>query len=325
MSRWPAIDAQPGVELLAEPLHLLRLGVEHLVLPALGDRAQQRDQRGGGGEHDVAGRGLLDEVGHRLQRGLEDRLAREEQHHELRGAGQRLPVAPGAQVGDVLADVLAQPGQRPLVLGGVVCAGEVEERGERSLGVDRDRAPAGEGDDEVGTQPAVVEARLLGEVAVVDQPRELDGPAQVELAPLPAHLRLAQGGRERVGLVAQHVGRVANVGDLLVELGLPGRAVVGQVAQLVLQPLEPVLDDRVVGDALLQRGDRGVVRRAAACPQHADHGTEGQPDGEDGRQGQHEGEGVHGSSMAAATDITRRTREGQVMVDSAAAPRKVRR
>ena len=134
--------------------------------------------------------------------------------------------------------------------------------------------------------------------------------------------------------LAQHVGRVAYVGHLLVELGLPGRAVVGEVAQLVLQPLEPVLDDRVVGDPLLQRGDRGVVGRAAACPQHADHGTEGQPDGEDGRQGQHEGEGVHGSSMAATTDITRQDRVEcaarvehyrERHVDPVGVPRKVRR
>ena len=207
----------------------------------------------------------------------------------------------------MLADVLAEPGQRPLVLGGVVGAGEVEEGGQRSLRVDRDGAPAGERDDEVGAQPAVVEPRLLGEVAVVDQPRELDGAAQVELAPLAAHLRLAQGGRERVCLAAQHVGRVAYVGHLLVELGLPGRAVVGQVAQLVLQPLEPVLDDRVVGDALLQRGDRRVVARAAACPQHADDGAEGQPDGEDEPPGSAQGEGVHGSSMDRPTDIGDRT------------------
>ena len=66
-------------------------------------------------------------------------------------------------------------------------------------------------------------------------------------------LRSAVGQGAR--LVAQHVGRVAYVGHLLVELGLPRHAVVGEVAQLVLQPLEPVLDDRVVGDALLERDD----------------------------------------------------------------------
>ena len=85
---------QPGVELLAEALDLLGLRVEDLVLPALRDGAQQRDQGRGRGEDDVLRRRLLDEVGHGLQRGLQDRLARDEEHDELRRLRQRLPVAP---------------------------------------------------------------------------------------------------------------------------------------------------------------------------------------------------------------------------------------
>ena len=202
----------------------------------------------------------------------------------------------------MLAHVLAEAGQRPVVLGRVVGAGEVEERRQRSLGVHRDRAAAGQRHHEVGTQPAVVEAHLLGEVAVVDQPGELDRAAQVELAPLPAHLRLAQRGGQGAGLAAQRVGREAYVGHLLVQLGLPRHPVVGEVAQLVLQALEPVLDDGVVGDALLERDHRDVVLGPAARPQHADEGAEAEADGEDQRQGEQQGEGVHGASMERATD-----------------------
>ena len=42
----PGHRAEPHVQLLAELLHGVGLRVEHLVLPALGDRAEQRDQRG---------------------------------------------------------------------------------------------------------------------------------------------------------------------------------------------------------------------------------------------------------------------------------------
>ena len=290
------------MELLAEPLHLVGLRVEHLVLPPLRDRAQQRDQGRRGGEDDVAGTGLLEQVGHRLESCLEDRLPGEEQHHELGGVRQRLPVAPGPEVGDVLAQVLAEPAEGTVVLVGVVGAGEVEERSERGLGVDGDGASAGQRDDEVGPQPPVVEADLLGEVAVVDETGQLHGAAQVQLAPLAAHLRLAQRRGEGGRLSTQRLGRATHVGHLLVQLGLPGDPVVGQVAELVLQPLETVLHDRVVGDALLQRGECRVVGGPAARPQHPDQRAQREPDGEDERQGEEQGEGVHGASMVATTD-----------------------
>src|SRR5690349_7106772 len=89
---------------------------------------------------------------------------------------------------------------------------------------------------------------------------------------------------------------------LLVELGLPRHPVVREVAQLVLQPLEPVLDDGVVGDALLQRDHGDVVLGSAARPQDADQGAEAEADGEDQRQGEQQGEGVHGPSMDGPTD-----------------------
>ncbi len=162
------------------------------------------------------------------------------------------------------ADVLAEASQGAVVLLGVVGRGQVEERRERRLGVDRDGPPAREGDDQVGAQPAVVDADLLGEVAVVDESGELDGAAQVELAPLPADLRLAQRRGEGGGLAAQGVGGVAHVGHLLVELGLPRDPVVGEVAELVLEPVEAVAHDGLVGRALLEGREGGVVGGACA-------------------------------------------------------------
>ena len=125
--------------------------------------------------------------------------------------------------------------------------GGVEERVERHLGVDHDRPLAGEADDEVGPQGAVgavVQVDLLEEVAAVDQAGQLDGPAQVELAPASAHLGPAQRGRQGLGLAAQAVGGQPHVEHLLVELALPGGARVVEVVELVAEPVEALHHSR---------------------------------------------------------------------------------
>ena len=134
----------------------------------------------------------------------------------------------------------------------------VEEGVERHLGVDDHVLAAGQAHDEVGAQPAVVAGggHLLGEVAAVDQARELDDPAQVQLSPAPAHLGLAERGRQGRGLPAQHVGGVPDVVDLLLELALPRDAVLGHVPQLVVQPVEAVAHHGGVGGAPLRLRDR---------------------------------------------------------------------
>ena len=78
--------------------------------------------------------------------------------------------------------------------------GGVQERVERHLGVDDDVLAAGEVDHQVGAQqpPSSVPCgHLLGEVAAVHQPGELDDPAQVQLAPAAPDLRLAQRRGQR--------------------------------------------------------------------------------------------------------------------------------
>ena len=111
--------------------------------------------------------------------------------------------------------------------------GGVEVGVERHLGVDDDAAPADQVDHEVGPAGAVVEAHLLGEVAPVDEAGQLDRPAQVQLAPAPAHLGLAQRRRQRAGLALEQV-------DLGVELALPGRPRAVEVVHLVAEPVQPL-------------------------------------------------------------------------------------
>ncbi len=150
---------------------------------------------------------------------------------------------------------------------GVVVGGRRVEVGvEGHLGVDHDVAPADEVHNQVGTLGSVGKAHLLGEVAAVDQARQLDRAAQVELAPAAPDLGLAQGGGEGPGLAGQ-------VGDLLVELPLPGGAVLVEVAHLVAEAVEPLHHLGLVDHA-------GGVRRPAARPEQAQAAAEDQAEDE---------------------------------------------
>ena len=265
------------MEVTAEPVDLLGPAGQGLVSPAVRDRAQQGDQRGRRGQHDVLGRGVVEQVAVGRQRGGEERLGRHEQHHELRRPFQRAPVALGGQLVDVLAQLAGVAGQVGLALVVVIGARGVEERVERHLRVDHHPTPADQLDDEVGALDAVVASDrvgLLGEVAPVDQPGQLDGAAQVHLAPAAADLRLAQRRRQRLGLAPQRVGGRPHVEDLLAELPLPGGALVVEVAHLVAEPVES-LDQLGPVDARLDR--RGDVRRPRAHPEHAQGRTQREP------------------------------------------------
>jgi hypothetical protein len=81
-----------------------------------------------------------------------------------------------------------------LALGLVVGGRGVEVGVERDLGVDDDLAAADEVDDQIRPQGAILQPDLLAEVAPVDEPGQLDGATEVELAPAPPHLGASQGG-----------------------------------------------------------------------------------------------------------------------------------
>ena len=92
---------QPAVELAGQRVHRHRVAGQRLLPPRVGHRAQQRHQRGRGGQHDVAGERVLQQRRVALQRGVEERVGRHEQHHELRRLVERRPVRLGGQRVDV--------------------------------------------------------------------------------------------------------------------------------------------------------------------------------------------------------------------------------
>ncbi len=136
-------------------------------------------------------------------------------------------------------------------------------------------------DHEVGTQGPVGETHLLGEVAPLDQPGQLDRAAQVQLAPAAADLRLAQGRGERLGLAAQGLARHPHVEHLLVELPLPAGALVVEVLELVAEPVEPLHDLGLVDHAVADGLDVG---RAGPHPQHPEEPAESEAERETGEQ-----------------------------------------
>ena len=85
-----------------------------------------------------------------------------------------------------------------LALGVVGRLEGVEVCGQRRFRVHDDVLSAGDPDDEVGSQRAVVgrRARLRHVVAVLDHPGELDDVPQLRLAPAPTHMRRAERVRE---------------------------------------------------------------------------------------------------------------------------------
>ena len=110
--------------------------------------------------------GVLVEVGHLLERGGEERLARQEQHDELGRLG-RLPVLLPESWSTWVRTCRTNFEVLCLLL--VLAAGGVEEGAQRDLGVDEDVLALGEVDPHVGALgPSSVRGDLEVEVAALD-------------------------------------------------------------------------------------------------------------------------------------------------------------
>ncbi len=95
-------------------------------------------------------------------------------------------------------DGLGVLGLEPPLDGGVARIGGVEVPVEGHFGVDHDAAAVGEWHDDIGSRAglAVGHAPLLDEVGVAVEPRHLEHPTELHLAPRAAHAVVAHGSRE---------------------------------------------------------------------------------------------------------------------------------
>ncbi len=132
---------------------------------------------------------------------------------------------------------------------------------ERHLRVDDDVLAAGQRDDDVGPQPAIVVSRdgaLLLEVAAIDHAGELDDALQLELAPAAADAGPLERVDQTRGLRAQVLARRVERAQTLDELRAALRAAALGVLDLAVHLIERFRHRREqLFDGLLARVDVG--------------------------------------------------------------------
>jgi hypothetical protein len=175
-----------------------------------------------------------------FQCGGEEAVGRDEQHREGRRGPEGGRVAASRQGVDVGAQL---PGvhRDPLVAHRLIGRlHRLDVAGERHLGVDDHLPPVRQRDHEVGADAGslvVDRGGLLDEVAVLQQARHLDHPAQLHLTPSPAHVRGAQGGDQGGRLVPELRRGLPDGAHLLAQLTVGGGTVALDAGQ---QPMQVV-------------------------------------------------------------------------------------
>ena len=171
--------------------------------------AQNGQQGGGAGQHDLAVHGMHEKLGFLFHGKLEGPLDGDEQQDEIKRAkaGQPL-VLLGRERGDMSFDrveVLADAGCPPGFVLGLVSVGEGLER---DLGIDDDGPVFRQVDERVrliGGAVFTLEVHLHGEFPAAAQPRGLEQPGEHHLAPQSLQFALATQGLGQVGGLAAHL------------------------------------------------------------------------------------------------------------------------
>ena len=187
----------------------------------MGDRRQQRDERDRAGQQDALPQSVLDERQVVLQRGAEERFARQEHHDHLRRVAERLPVALAAELVHVVAHlprVRLQLRRARASSSATSCASRNASSG--ALASTTICLPPGRWTIRSGRRRPLSreERRLLVEVAALQHAGDLDDAPELHLAPAAAHRRRPQGARQRAG-------RGAERRDLLGEPAVGGNAI----------------------------------------------------------------------------------------------------
>ncbi len=194
-------DADGLVDALAEVADALRIFRQLRLLPSIKSGAEECDESGGRSDDDLLLDAMLNEAGILLQRGAEEDFSGQEHDDEFGRRSELVPVALGAELVDVIANLAGVGGHARAAGIFVGCLNGVEIGGERRLGVDDDGLAAGEPNNEIGTQAAVcgVDPGLLQEVSVVDHAGHLDDAAKLELSPAATDVGSTKGLDELAG------------------------------------------------------------------------------------------------------------------------------
>ena len=256
---------QPCIELAGQGVHLGRVTGQFLLSPRERHRAQQRDQCGRSGEHGVAAEGVLHQRRVVAQGGVEERVGRDEEHHEIGRGLERGPVLLGGQGIDVRAQVAGVLVEEALPGALVPGLQSREVRLQWRLRVHHHGASAVQLDDQIRPYAGIVRFRrdLLSEVTVFQQPGRLDDAPELVLTPTATGLRRTQGGDQLLRLGAQLARDNAHVAHLFAQLGVGVDALPLQLSDPFLVAAQHLVQRRdSSGDRLLGLGG-GLVRERA--------------------------------------------------------------
>ena len=147
----PGEDAEAVVELRAEIGDLPRALGDGLLLPPVGDRAEQRDQGRGRGDHDARFGPRFEQRPVLVERGAVQALV-DEHDDELRRRVELAPIALLPELRDVVAQLSGVSREVDALELVIVTVDRVEVGLDRHLRVDDDRLAAGELHHQVGPE-----------------------------------------------------------------------------------------------------------------------------------------------------------------------------
>lgn len=194
--------------------------------PSIGHGSQEGNEGGGGGQEDFAVSSGFDEGWVLFKGGAEEVFAREKEDDEFGRGLELVPVGLGGEPLDVLSDVSGVGAEFLAALKVGVGLLGVEVGVEGAFGVDDHLSVAGEADDEVGSEPAVVGGGggLLVEVAVFEHAGQFDDALELDFAPASADLWGAEGLDEAGGFAVEFLLGDGEGPELFGETGVLGGA-----------------------------------------------------------------------------------------------------
>ncbi len=254
------------MQLPPELAHLAGALGHGLLLPPVGDGAEERDQRGRRRGDDSGLDAGVEQRRIVVEGGAEQGLVAEEHDDVLGSRLELLPVLLLAELRHVVAHEPCMTFEMDTARLVVVGGSGVEVGVERRLRVDDDALAARELDHEIGPQqPAFVVAlaRLLDEVAVREHASHLDDALELHLAPAAADVRCTERRDQASRLLLEAALPLRYEPQVLVDPGDRGEPLLLERLRLRIEARERLLDRGELGLGELEQRCRALGKRVA--------------------------------------------------------------
>ena len=238
-------DRQPFIQLLAELAHLLCLFLHLGLAPMAGQRAGERQEGGRAADDDAIARGALPQLHIRFQRGGDEIVAGDIHDDEVGRLGELLPIGLAAERVGMGAHGAGMVGEIAFAGRAIDLIDGVQIGFERAFDVDHQLLVAGQADDEVGAQAAILH-RHRHFLLEVDEGGEAGGFDEVlELLFAPAPPGLGRGA-ERIDQLGRFLAHLAlpcmDHGDRLAQFGIAADPILLDPGQPLFIALERGFD-----------------------------------------------------------------------------------